>query len=79
MERVVNADTGEPRYCSLPISMPPALTVVHVASSLPVAASVLTWPAGHIPQEVPEIQDSEARVILAEAIRTAEDTMGGRQ
>lgn len=54
-----------------------SLTVVHVASSLPVAASVLTWPAGHIPQEVLEIQDSEARAILAEAIRTAEDTMGG--
>ena len=31
------------------------LTVVHVAASLPVAASTLVWPAGRVPEEVLEI------------------------
>ena len=54
------------------------LTVVHVAASLPVAASTLVWPAGRVPEEVLEIQENEARRVIADAIKVAEDSAEGR-
>ena len=50
-----------------------ALTVVHVAPSLTVAASTLVWPAGRVPEEVLEIQENEARRVIADAIKVAKD------
>ena len=51
-----------------------ALTVVHVAPSSAVAASTLAWPAGRVPEEVLEIQENEARRVIADAIKVAEDS-----
>ena len=53
------------------------LTVVHVAASLTVAASTLAWPAGRVPEEVLEIQENEARRVIADAIKVAEDSAEG--
>jgi nucleotide-binding universal stress UspA family protein len=53
------------------------LTIVHVADSLQVAASTLVWPAGRIPEEVLEIQENEAGVILADAERLARRDIDG--
>lgn len=53
------------------------LTVVHVAPSLSVAASTLVWPAGRIPDEVLEIQENEARRVIADAIKVVEDRTAG--
>lgn len=53
------------------------LTVVYVAASLPVAASMLVWPAGRIPQEVLEIEENEGRNIIADAVKLAEDSSEG--
>ena len=53
------------------------LTVVHVAASVPAAASTLAWPAGRVPDEVVEIQENEARRIVADAIKAAEDSADG--
>lgn len=53
------------------------LTVVHVAPSLSVAASMLAWPAGRVPEEVLEIQENDARRAIAEAIKAAEDSVAG--
>ena len=53
------------------------LTVVHVASPLSVAASTLAWPAGRVPEEVLEIQENEARNVIADAIKVAEDSAEG--
>jgi nucleotide-binding universal stress UspA family protein len=50
------------------------LTVVHVAPSLAVAASTLVWPAGRVPEEVLEIQENEARRVIADAVDIAEDS-----
>jgi nucleotide-binding universal stress UspA family protein len=50
------------------------LTVVHVAASLPAAASTLAWPVGRIPEEVLEIQENEARRVIADAIKVVEDS-----
>ena len=54
-----------------------SLTVVHVAASLPVAASTLAWPAGRVPEEVLEIEENEARRVIADAIKVAEDSAVG--
>ena len=54
-----------------------ALTVVHVAPSVEVAASTLVWPAGRVPEEVLEIQDNEARRVIADAVKVAEDSAEG--
>ena len=51
------------------------LTVVHVAPSLAVAASTLAWPAGRVPEEVLEIQENEARRVIADAIKVVEDSV----
>ena len=51
------------------------LTVVHVAPSLEVAASTLVWPAGRVPEEVLEIQENEARRVIADAIKVVEDSV----
>lgn len=53
------------------------LTVVHVAPSLSVAASTLVWPAGRVPDEVLEIQENEARRVIADAIKVVEDSTAG--
>ena len=53
------------------------LTVVHVAPSLAVAASTLAWPAGRVPEEVLEIQENEARRVIADAIKVAKDDAAG--
>ena len=53
------------------------LTVVHVAPSLSVAASTLAWPAGRVPEEVLEIQENEARRVIADAIKVVEDSADG--
>lgn len=53
------------------------LTVVHVASSLSVAASTLAWPAGQVPEEVLEIQENEARRVIADSIKIVKDSAGG--
>ena len=50
------------------------LTVVHVAASLEVVASTLVWPAGRVPEEVLEIQENEARRVIADAIKVVEDS-----
>ncbi|MGO4443369.1 universal stress protein [Mycobacterium sp. 2YAF39] len=47
------------------------LTVVHVVDSLSVAASTLAWPAGRIPEQVREIQENEARNVIADAVSAA--------
>jgi nucleotide-binding universal stress UspA family protein len=53
------------------------LTVVHVADTSSVRASTLAWPAGRIPEEVRELQENEARNVVADAIRTAENAANG--
>ena len=53
------------------------LTVVHVVPSLSVAASALAWPAGRVPEEVLEIQENEARRVIADAIKVVEDSAAG--
>ena len=53
------------------------LTVVHVAPSLAVAASTMTWPAGRVPEEVLEIQENEARRVIADAVKVAKDDAAG--
>jgi nucleotide-binding universal stress UspA family protein len=52
------------------------LTVVHIADSLSVTASTLSWPAGRVPAEVLEMQENETRNIVEEAKRTAADSTG---
>jgi len=53
------------------------LSVVHVAPSLPAASSTLMWPAGRVPQEVLEIQENEARNVVADAVKVAEEISQG--
>ena len=53
------------------------LTVVHVVRSLSVAASTLAWPAGRVPEEVLEIQENDARRVIADAIKVVEDSAAG--
>lgn len=53
-----------------------ALTVVHAAASIPTATSALVWPAGGVPEEVLEIQENDARRVLEDAIKAAEETSG---
>lgn len=50
------------------------LTVVHVVE--PLAASTLMWPGGRIPEEVLQIQDTDARAVIADAMKVAEDSIG---
>ncbi len=47
------------------------LAVVHVAESLSVATSTFAWPTGRIPEEMREIQENEARSVIADAISAA--------
>ena len=54
------------------------LTVVHIVPPMSVAASALAWPAGRVPEEVLEIQENDARAIIADAIKTVEDSAGPR-
>ncbi|KUI20193.1 hypothetical protein AU193_16715 [Mycobacterium sp. GA-1285] len=50
------------------------LTVVHANSVSTVAAAMVAWPAGHIPEQVLEQQEDEARTILADAVELARDS-----
>jgi hypothetical protein len=44
---------------------------------LSVAASAVAWPGGRVPEEVLEMQENEARKIIAEAIKVAKDSATG--
>lgn len=55
------------------------LTVVHVAPSVPVAGSTLFWPDGGVPQEILEIQENDARRVMAEAVTVVQDSVAGGQ
>ncbi|KWX22543.1 universal stress protein UspA [Mycolicibacterium wolinskyi] len=55
------------------------LSIVHVLPALPVAASALAWPAGRVPEEVLEIQESEGRGFIADATRTARESVGDKE
>lgn len=50
------------------------ITVVHVVK--PLNASTLTWPGGRIPEEVLQIQDNDARTVIADAMKVVEDSIG---
>nr|WP_090280477.1 universal stress protein [Mycolicibacterium komanii]CRL76614.1 universal stress protein UspA-like protein [Mycolicibacterium komanii] len=50
------------------------LTVVHANSVSTVAAAMVAWPGGQIPQQVLEQQEDEARAILADAVATARES-----
>ncbi|MEO3756914.1 universal stress protein [Mycobacterium sp. B14F4] len=54
------------------------LTIVHANRMSEIAASVLMWPAGRVPQEVLELQEEEARKIVADAIAAAHECAGGK-
>jgi nucleotide-binding universal stress UspA family protein len=54
------------------------LTIVHAAASPPVAVSMLEWPTG-VPEEVLEIQENDARGVIAEAYRVVEDSAVGER
>lgn len=53
------------------------LTVVHIADSVSATASTVAWPAGRIPDEVLEIQENDARNVVADAKRAAESAATG--
>jgi nucleotide-binding universal stress UspA family protein len=53
------------------------LTVAHVAAPFPVAVSALAWPAIRVPEEILEMQENEARNVIADAIKVAEDSAQG--
>lgn len=50
------------------------ITVVHVVK--PLTASTLTWPGGRIPEEVLQIQDNDARAVIADAMNVVENSIG---
>lgn len=50
------------------------LTVVHAVAPLSVASSALAWPGGRVPEEVLEIQENDARRVIADAVKVVEDT-----
>ncbi|WP_123024429.1 universal stress protein [Mycolicibacterium stellerae] len=52
------------------------LTVIHAVSPLSVAASALAWPGGRVPEEVLEIQENDARRIVADAVEAVEAVEG---
>lgn len=49
------------------------ITVVHVVT--PLTASTLAWPGGRIPEEVLQIQDTDARTVIAEAMNVVQDSI----
>ncbi len=53
------------------------LTVVHVVTPISVAVSALAWPAGRVPPEVLEIQENDARGVIADAIKVVKDDTAG--
>ena len=53
------------------------LTIVHSNRVAEIAASVLMWPAGQVPQEVLELQEEDARKIIADAASAAHESAGG--
>ncbi|ORB63882.1 universal stress protein [Mycolicibacterium tusciae] len=55
------------------------LTIVHIADSISVPASTLAWPGGRVPDEVLEIQESDARNVIAEAICAAQGAAPGER
>ncbi|KRE29881.1 universal stress protein UspA [Mycobacterium sp. Soil538] len=53
------------------------LTIVHVAALLGGASSVFAWPVGGVPEEVLEIQENDARRVVADAITAVEGCTAG--
>ncbi|GAT08105.1 universal stress protein [Mycolicibacterium novocastrense] len=51
------------------------LTVVHANSVSTVAAAMVAWPAGEIPQQVLEQEEADARAILADAVALARGSL----
>lgn len=82
---VVGADGSPPSWVAVKWAAREAamrhvpLTVVHVAPSLSGAASTLEWPVGRVPEEVLEIQENEARRVIADAIGVVEASAGGER
>ncbi len=56
-----------------------SLTLVHVVPSLPVAASILVWPGGRVPEEVLEGEEARARRVIDDAVQSVRDLGGGDQ
>ncbi|KUI40976.1 hypothetical protein AU198_15780 [Mycobacterium sp. GA-1199] len=54
------------------------LTVVHANAVSTVAAAMVAWPAGEIPQQVLEQEEDDARAILADAVAMARESADGR-
>ncbi|KUI44075.1 hypothetical protein AU197_21960 [Mycobacterium sp. IS-1590] len=54
------------------------LTVVHANAVSTVAAAMVAWPAGEIPQQVLEQEEEDARAILANAVAMARESAEGR-
>ncbi|MDG5481614.1 universal stress protein [Mycolicibacterium gadium] len=55
------------------------LTIVYIAQSISVPASTLAWPGGRVPDEVLEIQENDARNVIAEAICAAHAAAPGER
>ncbi|OBK75649.1 universal stress protein [Mycobacterium sp. 1164985.4] len=53
------------------------LSVVHANPVSTVAAAMVAWPAGEIPQQVLEQQEDDARAILADAVALTRERAGG--
>ncbi len=51
------------------------LTVVHANAVSTVAAAMVSWPAGEIPQQVLEQEEADARAILADAVAVAKGSL----
>src|SRR5262245_13403884 len=50
------------------------LTVVHVAATAAAASSALAWPAAPTPEQLLQLEEDQARKILADAIKVVEDS-----
>jgi len=57
------------------------LTIVHIADSIsvPASASALAWPGGRVPDDVLEINENDARDVIAEAISAAQGAAPGER
>lgn len=52
------------------------LTLVYVMSSVAIGSPAVLWPAAPIPDELIQWQEDQARQILADSVRVAEERMG---
>ncbi|OBG22051.1 universal stress protein UspA, partial [Mycolicibacterium celeriflavum] len=53
-----------------------SLTIVHANRVPEIAASVLMWPAGQVPQEIFDLQEAEAHKIIDDAVAAAREYAG---